>query len=188
LCSKGLAIPDSVLESFPIEGMKGLSRINQSEVDEFNRRMENLHWGRSVTRDAVYRGGAIGNLLPTDLQEAPSQDGVFPVKGMRGLSQQEQIDIDRFNSAMYQTGWGRTSNIEPTYTGAIGNLLPTDFGESKYDTELSLQDLLSGEKTLNQLRTEKRAEDIEEYLKYFLCVGCVIIVLIAVAQSKERIG
>ena len=127
LCSKGLAIPDSVLESFSIEGMKGLSRINQSEVDEFNRRMENLHWGRSVTRDVVYRGGAIGNLLPTD------------------------------------------------------------FGESKYDTELSLQDLLSGEKTLNQLRAEKRAEDIEEYLKYFLCVGCVIIILIAVAQSKERI-
>ena len=187
LCSKGLAIPDSVLESFPIEGMKGLSRINQSEVDEFNRRMENLHWGRSVTRDAVYRGGAIGNLLPTDLQEAPSQDGVFPVKGMRGLSQQEQADIDRFNSAMAKAGWGRTSDTEPTYTGSIGNLLPTDFGESKYDTELSLQDLLSGEKTLNQLRAEKRAEDIEEYLKYFLCVGCVIIILIAVAQSKERI-
>lgn len=188
LCSKGLAIPDSVLESFPIEGMKGLSRINQSEVDEFNRRMENLHWGRSVTRDAVYRGGAIGNLLPTDLQEAPSQDGVFPVKGMKGLSQQEQADIDRFNSAMYKTGWGRLSDTEPIYVGAIGHLLPTDFGESKYDTELSLQDLLSGEKTLNQLRAEKRAEDIEEYLKYFLCVGCVIIVLIAVAQSKERIG
>ena len=187
LCSKGLAIPDSGLESFPIEGMKGLSRINQSEDDEFNRRMENLHWGRSVTRDAVYRGGAIGNLLPTDLQEAPSQDGVFPVKGMRGLSQQEQADIDRFNSAMAKAGWGRTSDTEPTYTGAIGNLLPTDFGESKYDTELSLQDLLSGEKTLNQLRAEKRAEDIEEYLKYFLCVGCVIIILIAVAQSKERI-
>lgn len=127
LCSKGLAIPDSVLESFPIEGMKGLSRINQSEVDEFNRRMENLHWGRSVTRDVVYRGGAIGNLLPTD------------------------------------------------------------FGESKYDTELSPQDLLRGDKTLNQLRAEKRTEDIEEYLKYFLCVGCVIIILIAVAQSKERI-
>lgn len=127
LCSKGLAIPDSVLESFPIEGMKGLSRINQSEVDEFNRRMENLHWGRSVTRDVTPRGGAIGNLIPTE------------------------------------------------------------FGESKYDTELSPQDLLSGEKSINQLREEKRAEDIEEYFKYFLCVGCVIIVLIAVAQSRERI-
>ena len=126
LCSKGLAIPDSVLESFPIEGMKGLSRINQSEVDEFNRRMENLHWGRSVTRDVTPRGGAIGNLIPTE------------------------------------------------------------FGESKYDTELSPQDLLS-EKSINQLREEKRAEDIEEYFKYFLCVGCVIIVLIAVAQSRERI-
>ena len=82
---------------FSVEGMKGLSRINQSEVDEFNRRMENLHWGRSVTRDAVYRGGAIGNLLPTD------------------------------------------------------------FGESKYDTELSPQDLLEGEKNINQLRAEKQS-------------------------------
>ena len=88
---------------------------------------------------------------------------------------------------MAKAGWGRTSDTEPTYTGAIGNLLPTDFGESKYDTELSPQDLLRGDKTLNQLRAEKRTEDIEEYLKYFLCVGCVIIILIAVAQSKERI-
>ena len=52
---------------------------------------------------------------------------------------------------------------------------------------LFIEGVQSGEKTLNQLRAEKRAEDIEEYLKYFLCVGCVIIILIAVAQSKERI-
>lgn len=182
LCSKGLAIPDSVLESFPIEGMKGLSRINQSEVDEFNRRMENLHWGRSVTRDVVYRGGAIGNLLPTDLQEAPSQDGVVPVTGMRGLGQTytpETMPDDFLVSGFRQ---------ESAFTGPMGYILPKEFGESKYDTELSPQDLLSGEKTLNQLRAGKRAEDIEEYLKYFLCVGCIIIVLIAVAQSKERIG
>lgn len=107
LCSKGLAIPDSGLESFPIEGMKGLSRINQSEVDEFNRRMENLHWGRSVTRDAVYRGGAIGNLLPTD------------------------------------------------------------FGESKYDTELSLQDLLSGKRLLINLERKKGPKILKNTLNIF---------------------
>ena len=47
LCSKGLAIPDSVLESFPIEGMKGLSRINQSEVDEFNNTSVKIYRAKS---------------------------------------------------------------------------------------------------------------------------------------------
>ena len=130
LYSNGLAIPDSALQSFPVQGMKGLGRTKeetQRAIDEFNRAMEQTHWARSVTQDVVYKGGAIGNLVPEG------------------------------------------------------------YGGSKYDKELDLTDLLSGEKTLDQLRAERKAEDIEEYLKYFLYVGCVIIVLIAVAQSKERI-
>ena len=130
LYSNGLAIPDSALQSFPVQGMKGLGRTKeetQRAIDEFNRSMEQTHWGRSVTQDVVPIGGAIGNLVPEG------------------------------------------------------------YGESKYDKELDITDLLSGEKTLDQLRAERKAEDIEEYLKYFLYVGCVIIVLIAVAQSKERI-
>ena len=130
LYSNGLAIPDSALQSFQVQGMKGLGRATEEELRaarEFNKAMEETHWGRSVTQDVVPIGGAIGNLVPAG------------------------------------------------------------FGESKYDTELNPIDLLSGEKTLDQLRAEKKAEDIEEKLKYFLYVGCGIIVLIAVARRKERI-
>lgn len=129
LYSNGLAIPDSALQSFPVQGMKGLGMATEEELRaarEFNKVMEELPWTYTVG------------------------------------------DSDPIG-------------------GAIGNLVPAGFGESKYDTELNPIDLLSGEKTLDQLRAERKAEDIEEYLKYFLYVGCVIIVLIAVAQSKERI-
>lgn len=98
------------------------------------------------------------NKTGTNLQETPSQDGVFPVKGMRGLSQQSPSDIDQFNKGMEQLHWGRsvTRDVTPI-GGAIGNLVPTDFGESKYDTELAVQDVLSGDKTLNQLRAQEQS-------------------------------
>lgn len=106
---------------------------------------------------------------------------------MRGLSQQRQSEIDQFNKEMEQLHWGRsvTRDVIPI-GGAIGNLVPSDFGESKYDTELAVQDVLSGDKTLNQLRAEKRAEDIEKYLKVILVACCVIITLIAVALNRKH--
>lgn len=101
---------------------------------------------------------ALENKTGTNLQEAPSQDGVFSVEGMRGLSQQRQSEIDQFNKGMEQLHWGRsvTRDVTPI-GGAIGNLVPTDFGESKYDTELAVQDILSGDKNLNQLRGEQQS-------------------------------
>lgn len=110
------------------------------------------------------------------------------MKGLGRTKEETQRAIDEFNRSMEQTHWARsvTQDVVPI-GGAIGNLVPEGYGESKYDKELDVTDLLSGEKTLDQLRAERKAEDIEEYLKYFLYVGCVIIVLIAVAQSKERI-
>lgn len=126
LYSNGLAIPDSVFQSSPVKGMRGLSQQRQSEIDQFNKGMEQLHWGRTVTRDVIPIGGAIGNLVPTD------------------------------------------------------------FGESKYDTELAIQDVLSGDKTLNQLRAEKRAEDFEEYLIFFLVSAVSLIVLIAVVLNRKH--
>lgn len=111
----------------------------------------------------------------------------FPVEGMRGLSQKDRFDIDQFNKGMRQTGWGRIDpSMEHSYTGPIGNILPSDFGESKYDTKLAVQDVLSGDKTLNQLRAEKRAEDIEKYLKVILVASCVIITLIAVVLNRKH--
>lgn len=101
---------------------------------------------------------ALENKTGTNLQEAPSQDGVFSVEGMRGLSQQRQSEIDQFNKGMEQLHWGRsvTRDVIPI-GGAIGNLVPTEFGESKYDTELAAQDVLSGDKTLNQLRAQEQS-------------------------------
>lgn len=95
------------------------------------------------------------------MQETPSSDGVFQVQGMKGLGRatEEELRAAReFNKAMEETHWGRsvTQDVVPI-GGAIGNLVPEGFGESKYDTELNPIDLLSGEKTLDQLRAEKQS-------------------------------
>lgn len=98
------------------------------------------------------------NNTGTNMQETPSNDGVFPVQGMKGLGrtkEETQRAIDEFNRSMKQIPWAALSaqDVVPI-GGAIGNLVPEGYGESKYDKELDVTDLLSGEKTLNQLRAE----------------------------------
>lgn len=101
------------------------------------------------------------NNTGTNMQETPSNDGVFPVQGMKGLGrtkEETQRAIDEFNRSMKQIPWESLAarDVVPI-GGAIGNLVPEGYGESKYDKELDVTDLLSGEKTLDQLRAEKQS-------------------------------
>ena len=73
LYSNGLAIPDSALQSFPVQGMKGLGRTKeetQRAIDEFNRSMKQIPWAALSAQDVVPIGGAIGNLVPEGYGES----------------------------------------------------------------------------------------------------------------------
>lgn len=80
----------------------------------------------------------VENNTGTNMQDTPSQDGVFPVEGMKGVGKTYTVSNmpdDFFTGAHRQGG---------VFTGPVGNILPEEFGESKYDVDISPSEILEG--------------------------------------------
>ena len=97
------------------------------------------------------------NNTGTSFNEAPTQDGVFPIRGMKGLNSLQDPSVDLYRRLKDTPILQTNPDIYDRPTAITGSMLPEDYGSSKYDEDLNLLDVVEQEKTLNQLKAEQQS-------------------------------
>ena len=98
------------------------------------------------------------------------------ISGMKGLkTKRYTIDNipDNFGSKVWR-------DINTPFTGPMGHYLPKEFGESKYDKDISVAELMqTGD--LDKLRDRERTAEVTKVLSYiasFTLIGFIILLVI----------
>lgn len=96
------------------------------------------------------------------------------ISGMKGLKTYTMENLpDNFGSKAWR-------DINTPFTGPMGHYLPKEFGESKYDKDISVAELMqTGD--LDKLRDRERTAEVTKVLSYiasFTLIGFIILLVI----------
>lgn len=98
------------------------------------------------------------------------------ISGMKGLKT-KRYTIDNIPDNFGSKAW---RDINTPFTGPMGHYLPKEFGESKYDKDISVAELMqTGD--LDKLRDRERTAEVTKVLSYiasFTLIGFIILLVI----------